>query len=316
MVFKTLYGPVRSGRLGLSLGVDLLGKRICSMDCLYCEVGPTHAQTLKRHPYMPARVILDELYAWRRQKLPRPEHITLGGLGEPCLNSDLPEIIAGCRDIFPDIPVAVLTNSTLLHDPSVRRELAAVQVVLPSLDSLVEREFLTINQPCRGINLALITSGLLQFRQEYAGRICLEIFLLQGLNDTQENLDLQRQFIVGLQPDRVDVLTMTRPGSSPLAKAVEKRVLDVWRSALEPLARAAGEPVRLNKHLTAETMSTEMAMELILNSLRRRPQTPRQLSAALGMDVVQVQIIVDALLREGRIIHSPDFGDDFYRAVL
>jgi wyosine [tRNA(Phe)-imidazoG37] synthetase (radical SAM superfamily) len=314
MAFKTLYGPVHSGRLGLSLGVDLLGKRICSMDCLYCEVGPTSVHTLKRQPYMPAQVILDELYAWRRQELPRPEHITLSGLGEPCLNSDLPEIIVGCRDIFPDIPVAVLTNSTLLHDPAVRQELAAVQVVLPSLDSLVEREFLAVNKPCQGVNLALIISGLLQFRQEYAGCICLEILLLQGLNDTQENLARQRQFLAKLQPDRVDVVTMTRPGSSLLAKAVEKQTLSAWRSALEPLARTTVAPGRLKKHFTAGVMSAEMAMELVLNSLRRRPQTPEQLSAALDMDVAQTKTIIDALLRAGRI--TRDFGDDFYRAVL
>jgi len=316
MEFKTLYGPVRSGRLGLSLGVDLLGERICSMDCLYCEVGPTRAHTLKRRPYMPASVILDELHAWRRQELPRPEHITLGGPGEPCLNSDLPEIIAGCRDLFPGIPVAVLTNSTLLHDPAVRRELAAVQVVLPSLDSLVEREFLAVNRPCQGVDLSLITLSMLQLRREYAGLIYLEILLLQGINDTQENLALQRQFLAELQPDRVDVVTMTRPGSSPLAKAVEKETLSVWRRALEPLARMTAKPARIEKHSTAGIMSADTATELVLKSLRRRPQTPDQLSAALGVDAVRTKTILDALLREGRIAQTRDFGDDFYRAVL
>lgn len=316
MEFKTLYGPVRSGRLGLSLGVDLLGQRICSMDCLYCEIGPTCAHTLKRHPYMPAKVILDELHAWRRQELLRPEHITLGGLGEPCLNSDLSEIIAGCRDLFPDIPVAVLTNSTLLHDPAVRRELAAVQVVLPSLDSLVEREFLAVNRPCPGVDLLLITSGLLQLRREYTGLVCLEVLLLQGINDTQENLDLQRQFLTKLQPDRVDVVTMTRPGSSPLAKAVAKETLNSWRRALAPLTRMSAKPDRLEKHSTAGIMSADTAMELVLNSLRRRPQTPEQLSAALSVDVMRTKTILDALLREGRITKVRDFGDDFYHAVL
>jgi wyosine [tRNA(Phe)-imidazoG37] synthetase (radical SAM superfamily) len=316
MKFKTLYGPVHSGRLGLSLGVDLLGKRICSMDCLYCEVGPTVAHTLERRPYMPAKIILNELCAWRDQKLPRPEHITLGGLGEPCLNSDLPEIIAGSRELFPDVPVAVLTNSSLLHDPVVRHELAATQVVLPSLDTLVKQEFLTMNRPCKGVDLSLITSGLLDFRQEYSGRICLEILLLQGINDTSENLALQREYIAKLRPARVDVVTMTRPGASPMAKAVERQTLAKWRSTLDVVARVDGAPDGLQKQPAAEPMAVQTATELILNSLRRRPQTPEQLAMALGLEIDRSQAIVDALLRQKRIALARNFGDDFYRAVL
>ncbi len=316
MEFKTLYGPVRSGRLGLSLGVDLLGKRICSMDCLYCEVGPTRAHTLHRRPYIPAQVILGELRAWQKQHLPRPEHITLGGLGEPCLNSDLPEIIAGCRELFPDIPVAVLTNSTLLYDPVVRRELAQVQVVLPSLDSLIESEFLAVNRPCRDVSLARITSGLLQFRQEYSGRICLEILLLRGLNDSPENLARQREYIGRLRPDRVDVVTMTRPGSSPQAKAVDAQTLSAWRSALVPLAWESAQTKSDPSLAAQESLDRETAADLLLNSLRRRPQTPGQLSAALGLPEEMMDAILRALLQKGLISPADDFGDDFYRAVL
>ncbi|HDQ41319.1 MAG TPA: radical SAM protein [Desulfonatronum sp.] len=316
MDFKTLYGPVRSGRLGLSLGVDLLGKRICSMDCLYCEVGPTLAHTLQRLPYTPAKVVLEELSSWREQKLPTPEHITLGGLGEPCLNSDLPEIIVGARKLFPDVPVAVLTNSTLLCDPDVRRELAFAQVVLPSLDTLVEREFLAINRPCRGVVLSQIAVGLLDFRREYAGAINLEILLLQNINDTRENLALQKDFIAKLRPDRVDVVTMTRPGSSPLAKAADPQTLAAWREALKPVARLTKAPGQIQPRFAAETISKVAASELILNSLRRRPQTPDDLAAAIGVKNAQVRMVIDELLFQELIVPAKDFGDDFYRAVL
>lgn len=316
MEFKTLYGPVRSGRLGLSLGVDLLGKRICSMDCLYCEVGPTRAHTLQRRPYMPAQVILDELHAWKKQHLPRPEHITLGGLGEPCLNSDLPEIIAGCRELFPDIPVAVLTNSTLFHDPIVRRELGRVQVVLPSLDSLIESEFLAVTRPCREVSLAMITSGLLQFRQEYSGRICLEILLLRGLNDSPENLTMQREYIDRLRPDRVDVVTMTRPGSSPQAKAVNEKTLAAWRCELVRLGKESAQGKSDAPLAETQTPDRETASDLLLNSLRRRPQTPGQLSAALGLPVDMTDEILRTLLQKELITPADDFGDDFYRAAL
>ncbi|PTN36902.1 radical SAM protein [Desulfonatronum sp. SC1] len=322
MQFKTLYGPVRSGRLGLSLGVDLLGKRICSLDCVYCEVGPTRVHTLERRVYMPARTILEELHSWKRQGLPKPEVITLGGLGEPCLNTELEEIIVGSRAIFPDIPVAVLTNSTLLHDPSVRRELATTQMVLPSLDTLVPEEFVRINTPCSGVSLENITSGLLELRSRYSGRIFLEILLARGINDTPKNLTLLRDFLPKLGPDRVDVVTMTRPGASPLAEAVDQRTLTAWRVELQgttdpkqdieqPAAIQAQDQIQG----VAQDLTTDAQRELVLNSLRRRPQTIDQVREALGLGTEQTRAVFADLTAQGAIQHAQELGEDFFQAA-
>lgn len=317
MQFKTLYGPVRSGRLGLSLGVDLLGRRICSLDCIYCEVGPTRVHTLERRAYLPATTILDELRAWKDRGLPRPEFITLGGLGEPCLNTQLGAIIAGSRHIFPDIPVAILTNSTLLHDPAVRVEMAASQVVLPSLDTLVPEEFLRINKPCTGVSLERITSGLLTFRAEFPGRMYLEILLIRGFNDSKENLALLREFIPRLRPDRVDVVTLTRPGASPLAEAVDKPTLTSWQEELGNLSAANGGTARL-MHVAGAARSAPLAAdivrELVLNSLRRRPQTLDQVRAALDLETGQAQDAFANLLNQGAIRQDKELGEDFFRA--
>ncbi|TVR01973.1 MAG: radical SAM protein [Desulfovibrionales bacterium] len=348
MQFKTLYGPVRSGRLGLSLGVDLLGKRICSLDCIYCEVGPTRVHTLERRPYMPARTILDELQAWKDTRMPEPEVITLGGLGEPCLNTELETIINGSRAIYPDIPVAVLTNSTLLHEPEVRRELGAAQVVLPSLDTLVPDEFLRVNAPCKGVSLERITSGLLAFRTAFSGLLFLEILLIQGTNDSQENLERLRDFLPRLAPDRVDVVTMTRPGASPLAKAVDRQTLDAWRAALVRSSKGSTKtapktlPRELpgvlsgkisddfsdrastqansaattswEKHPDTQEMHAETQRELVLNSLRRRPQTIEQVCAALRLDPVQMRAVFAELTAEGAIHRARELGEDFFQA--
>lgn len=331
MQFKTLYGPVQSGRLGLSLGVDLLGKRICSLDCLYCEVGPTRVHTLQRRPYMPARIILDELQAWKAQQLPRPEYITLGGLGEPCLNSDLQQIIAGSRTIFPDIPVAVLTNSTLLHDPDVRRELTGAQVILPSLDSLVQREFIRVNNPCKGVDLDRIRSGLLDFRSMYSGLIYLEILLIHGINDSEDNLNRLREFLPLLRPDRVDVVTMTRPGASPLAEAVDAQTLSTWRAVLQPAgatdfpAQSANGDQPRSRPRTEPSSGTadpkkiaspandQALSDLILNSLRRRPQTLDQVCASLNLDCSRAEALFARLLEQDQIHQARELGTDFYQ---
>jgi wyosine [tRNA(Phe)-imidazoG37] synthetase (radical SAM superfamily) len=315
MHFSTLYGPVKSGRLGISLGVDLLGSRICSMNCLYCEVGATRMLTRERGPYMPARTILAELSAWKEEQLPKPEHITLGGLGEPCLNSELQHIITGCREIYPDVPVAILTNSTLLDTAQVRQELCAAQVVLPSLDSLVQSEFLRINRPCKDVGLQAIQQGLLDLRSEFTGHIYLEILLLHGINDSQENLEAQHEFLTRLAPERVDVVTMTRPGPSPLAKAVDAETLSRWQSTLQPLGTLTTVPSGPTSATSATALTDQAAERLILNSLQRRPQTKEQVCSALNLNQDQNARVFSSLLRAGRIQGAHELGAEFYQAT-
>jgi len=227
-----IFGPVRSGRLGTSLGLDLLGAKICSFDCLYCEVGPTRALTSVRKPYVPADKILGELAYWLFNPHPEFDVITLGGMGEPTLNSDMGRIIEGVRELVPGVPVAVLTNSSLINDPQVRTELALADLVLPSMDSLVPSEFALINKPVSGLSLLDIRRGLLEFRKLFSGRLCLEVLVLTGVNDTQENLDRLSAFCTELAPDRVDVVTMTRPGAYIQAMPAPPATLERFRQAL------------------------------------------------------------------------------------
>jgi len=187
-MYRFVFGPVLSGRLGRSLGLDLLGSKVCSMDCVYCEVGPTRVRTRERKTWVPPRELLDELAAWKAEGFEAPDVVTLGGSGEPTLNSGLAEILAGCRTILPGVPVAVLTNSTLLDDASVRRELCAADMVLPSLDSLVEEEFAAVNRPLRGITAAGCAQGIRDLRREFSGRLFLEVLLCRGWNDSAANL--------------------------------------------------------------------------------------------------------------------------------
>ena len=234
MAYKYVFGPVLSGRLGRSLGLDLLGGRICSMDCIYCEVGATRELTTERRVCVPAVAILEELAAWKAEGHATPEAVTLGGLGEPCLNAAMGDVIAGARALFPGTDIAVLTNGTLMADPAVRAELALADAVLPSLDSLVESEFRAVNRPADGITAQGVAEGLLTFRREFAGKIFLEILLVEGVNDSDENLDRLTEFCKRLRPDRVDVVTTTRPGTV-------KGTRPVGGGDPGPLARKAGD---------------------------------------------------------------------------
>ncbi len=126
---KHVFGPVPSRRLGFSLGVDLVVPKTCTLDCIYCELGPTTDRTVTRRPYVPVDGILEELRA-RLAEHPDIDFITLSGSGEPTLNSDIGGLIEGIKAMT-DVPVAVLTNGTLLTDPDVRAALAGADVVDP-----------------------------------------------------------------------------------------------------------------------------------------------------------------------------------------
>lgn len=296
MAYKYIFGPVFSGRLGRSLGLDLLGAKICSLDCVYCEVGATRNLTLERKPYVPARDILDELKHWKEQGHEPPEFVTLGGMGEPTLNTDMPEVISGAKSLFPGIPVAVLTNATTMTDPEVRHELAQADVILPSLDSLVEAEFRKINRPCQGISASKVANSLMMFRKEYQGLIYLEVLLAKGVNDSQENLRLLGDFCKRLNPDRVDVVTLSRPGTLESAGPVDKKILDAWRKALN-----AGEHHKNKAAARDKAMSPELISEAAMASLARRPQTVLQLAQGLGTDEKAVSAALKKLEAQGRL---------------
>lgn len=313
MALRYVFGPVRSGRLGLSLGLDLLGDAICSFDCVYCEVGPTRVLTTERAAYVPARDILDELSAWwegaGNHPARRPDAITLGGSGEPCLNSEIGEVIAGVRRIAPGTPVAVLTNSAHLADPAVRRDLRGADIVLPSLDTLVPREMARLNRACPGLAPQALAHGLLAFRAEFSGRIFLEILLAAGYNDSAGNLEALREFVPRLAPDRVDVATLTRPGTLPGVRAVDAATLDAWRAALGATAPggSAGPGLTRRLHQEAAAGASEPcpgAEDLVLASALRRPQTAAQLAHALRLPLGRVQEVLAALVRQGKLAET------------
>ncbi|NDV18081.1 radical SAM protein [Pseudodesulfovibrio sp. JC047] len=311
MAYKYIFGPVMSGRLGRSLGLDLLGDRICSMDCVYCEVGATRVLTVERKPYVPANAILEELAAWKAEGLTMPDVVTLGGLGEPCLNSEMGAVITGARKLFPDTDIAVLTNASLMGDPDVRRELALADSILPSLDSLMEDEFTRVNRPCKGFSPAGIADGLLEFKKEFKGKIFLEILLAEGINDTDENLGRLKNFCERLAPDRVDVVTLTRPGTVKGVRPVDGEVLSRWRMTLE----SGKTGVQTHQVTDRTTISTKHVTEFVIASLTRRPQTVSQLAQALNVDPKQVQFAVEALLKKGEILPRDDRGETYYHGT-
>jgi wyosine [tRNA(Phe)-imidazoG37] synthetase (radical SAM superfamily) len=202
---KYLYGPVPSWRLGRSLGVDLVsGKKTCTFDCIYCQLGGTVRLVAKRGVFVPTSEIIKEL-----ESLPPLDidYITLSGTAEPTLASNLSEVIAEIKKRF-NKPVAVLTNSSLMYDPQVRKELALADKVVAKLDAPNEEIFKKVNRPTQGITFNMIVEGIKKFNKEYPGKLALQVmFMYANINEAEAIAKLAKE----IGPVEVEVNTPLRP---------------------------------------------------------------------------------------------------------
>ena len=300
-----LFGPVPSRRLGRSLGVDLIPPKTCPYHCIYCEVGPTTCQTRPRFSYQ-TEAIIEELADYLKDPGVRPDVITLAGSGEPTLNLGLGRIIREIKAMSP-IPVAVLTNGALLYLPEVRRELAAADVVLPSLDAAREETYRAINRPLPELSLESLLDGLTSFRREYRGRIWLEVMLLKGLNDTEAELTLLRRALAKIAPDKIQLNTAVRP-------VVEAAALPLDREAMEAAAATLGGPVEVIASFSRAVIAGGPCQDDdFVEMLSRRPMTAPDLAKALGLPLAQVEARLQHLKASGRISFNRYHDQEFYR---
>ncbi len=296
-MYKYLFGPVPSRRLGMSLGVDLVPKKVCSLDCVYCEVGKTTALTLNRKEYIPLEKIKQELIQYFGEN-PLPDYITFSGSGEPTLNSRLGDILRFIKELQPHIPIAVLTNGTLLSDLEVRNSLLLADVVLPSLDAATQEVFEKINRPAKGLILEQYIQGLVDFRQEFKGNIWLEIFILPGFNDHPEELLALKNAILRIMPNSIQLNTMDRPGTVlGLRSATQmelQAVANFWNLP-QTMIIASAQQRKDNKAYRNDIGN------VIIETIARRPSTIDDLSKILGLHINEINKYLDVLEAENKI---------------
>ena len=287
-----VFGPVPSRRLGRSLGIDLVPYKTCTYDCIYCQLGRTTCKTLARKEWVPLTAVLDEL----RPKLSvRPDYVTLSGSGEPTLFSRIDELIERVKSMT-DVPVAVLTNGSLLWDRQVRRQLSRADLVIPSLDAGDESLFRLVNRPHEAISFDQMLAGLIAFRREYTGRFWLEVFLVGAFTALENELTSLRQCVALIQPDRVQLNTVTRPPADDYAVPVSPDRLAAIAKTFDPPAEVIGN---------APTIATEPGAfaqrEDILALIRRRPCSIDDIAAGLGSHRNEVLKHLEKLAHEGLV---------------
>jgi wyosine [tRNA(Phe)-imidazoG37] synthetase (radical SAM superfamily) len=306
---KYVYGPVPSRRLGRSLGIDLVPKKICTYDCIYCQIGRTTRQTIERAEYAPASFILQDVKKALREWGDSVDYIACSGSGEPTLNLAIGEVIQGIKELTA-IPIAVITNSSLIHQGEVRKVIVQADVVMPSLDAVTPSVFQTINRPHPSVDITQVIQGLADFRSEYQGQIWLEILLCRGVNDGREEIEALQQAIRTIQPDKVQINTVVRPAMEDYAAPLSLDAMEHVKASLggnaEIIAEFKGE---------RQTIVGAAVEQQVMHLIQRRPVTTDDLARILGLHHLEITKILDKLTKEGKLSYQVFNQRLYYKTV-
>lgn len=318
-----LFGPVNSRRLGRSLGIDLFREKICNLNCVYCEVGPTTVPANRRGLYSPTREILAEIteFCSDPHRLAAVDVLTVTAKGEPTLHLDLGVILRHIKSLT-DKPVAVLTNGTTLADDEVREALQLADIVVPSLDAVRAESFSKVDRPARGLAVEAIINGLRDFSRAYRGRLWLEILLVRDINDADADIDALLPVLTTLRLDRIQLNTVVRPPADPGARPVaEARLAEIARR----LQAALAVPVDLPSPVAGfgderdaaplPTADAEPAAlrQAIIQMVRRRPCTAADIDRVFHLGGAEkVEQLLASLVASGTLRILTHAGDRFY----
>jgi wyosine [tRNA(Phe)-imidazoG37] synthetase (radical SAM superfamily) len=316
-----LYGPVPSRRLGRSLGVDIVPFKVCSLDCVYCQLGKTLKKTVERGDYVPIESVLAELKQALAERI-EVDYISIAGSGEPTLHARLGELIDGIKQVT-DVPVAIITNGTLFYRPDIRKDCAKADVVMPSLDAADEETFRQINCPCPGITVEKVISGLRAFREEFAGQIWLEVFFVEGVNTGPDQIARIREAIEQIRPDKVQLNTAVRPTADPSVRRVDAETLHHIAGLLGPRCEVVADPSPAHHQALAEkeppgteavTAATSSISDALLSMLKRRPCSLSDIRTSLGLSRNEATKHITALQNQGLIRSEKRGASIFYKA--
>ncbi len=308
------YGPVLSRRFGYSLGVDIIPYKICSYDCIYCQLGKTTTKTIKRKSYV--QIDSDEFkygLCSILDKNKRIDYITFSGSGEPTLNKDIGILIRQVKNIT-DIPVAVLTNGSLLDKEDVIDAIKKADLLKVSLDAQDQKYLQKINRPHPDIKFASLSEGLNLLLNNFKGKVWLEIMLIKGINDSLETAYEFEAFInnleeisMGLPIEKIHLNTPVRPpGSSKVFVPDHDRLLEI--------KKILGKKAEIIKELYIDINVKEdkSTINNIIELARRRPVTSRDISKSLQVNINEAIKCLRQLLDQKKIKYKVHNNERFY----
>lgn len=306
-IHQYVFGPVPSRRLGRSLGVDLVPFKTCPFNCVYCQLGRTTRMMQLRSAFVPPGDVLAEVADVLTSDRPRPNFITLSGSGEPTLHSGLGAIIDGICAMT-HVPVAVLTNGTLFSNEDVRAACGRAHLVLPTLAATNDEQFVRVHRPIGGASFKAHVDGLVAFRNEQRTPMWLEVFLIEGLNATDDDLERFAALIERIRPDRVQLNTAVRPTAESGVIAASPEKLQRWAAVLGPSVQVIADTRPF------PGCSTSVSESAVLDMCRRRPCTVNEIAGGLGILQTDASAYARELVDEGLVRIRWRSGREYFLA--
>lgn len=270
-MFKHVFGPVPSRRLGVSLGVDLVTPKSCNMNCVFCECGATRELKLKRESFKDIDEVKNEIL--EAIKIVKPDYITFSGSGEPTLSKDLGKIIEWIKSNL-EIKVCVITNSLLLEDNEVVKELEKTDLIMPTLNSVDNLIFKKINRPSAQIDVSQVMRGLENLSKKYKGKIYIESFIIEGLNDSNEHTEKMVAFLKNINFTKLQLNTLDRPGTENWVQPASYETMQRIKNKYLELGISNVEIVKEMKELDKKI---EVNEELLKNMKEKREYSEKDL---------------------------------------
>jgi wyosine [tRNA(Phe)-imidazoG37] synthetase (radical SAM superfamily) len=308
---KYIFGPVPSRRLGQSLGIDTVPFKTCNWNCVYCQLGRTMPLTNERHEYVPAKdILLEAKQALRSRANGGIDWVTFVGSGEPTLSSDLGWLNRLIKPMT-NKPIAVITNGSLLYLPEVRNELLAADAILPTLDAGSAELYHKINRPHPDVTFERLVDGLFAFREEYQGKLWVEIMLVRGLNDTSQALGDIARVLQKVRPDAVHINLPTRPPAETWVQPPDEeglmRAISILGSIAEVVHPAEGG---------FDVSGYENVVDAVVGIITRHPMCQDELERTLNRwSPEQVSKALADLRTSGRVQIVERLGIRFWSAA-
>lgn len=294
---KRVFGPVLSKRLGNSLGIDVIPHKTCSYNCIYCQLGSEENTITDLTNYYSVDEIIYELKeALLNNK--NIDYITFTGSGEPTLYKDLKKLIYEIKQIT-DIPVCIITNGSLLYKQEMRSNLLLADLIIPSLDAGNEETFKLIDNPNKEIDFDKMVEGLIEFKKVFKGEYWLEIFLLKGINDNEDELDDIIKIVKKIKPDRIQLITATRRVANEKAKALSDEELKKIKKYFNSKYDIEIDIPNISENHKGNTRI--LTEDDIVNFLIRQPDTAYIIAKSFNENERKVKELLDLLIKKNKV---------------
>ena len=315
--YRYLFGPVPSRRFGRSLGVDVVPLKTCSFNCVYCQLGFTTRLDATRREWAPTAEVLEEIKHWFEHD-GQADVIALGGSGEPTLHIGLGEVLKGIRAMLaarpnteaqPPILTCILTNGSLLHLPEVRAAASLADIVKVTLSAPDEATWLRLHRPAAGLRFQDMIDGLRAFRNEYSGKIWIEVMRVKGFNDTEARVVQIAELARSIRPDRIQLNTVVRPPADPGVRAVAKPGIEILARLFTPPAEVVGEYQSSSPKESATTPQDVLAL------IARHPSTSEEVARLFDLPAGEVERRLTDLCLRGHARAQEQDGTTYYAAA-